>query len=97
MWNRKLKIKTMFVIFSETLKENVTAKDARTVKKTIYSKGVRGKQYNVKEIDENGELINEWIYKYLENGVIFTKRIYSKWEELKNAAKNSELQLFNNF
>lgn len=97
MWNRKFKIETMFVIFSETLKENITAKDARTVKKTIYSKGVRGKQYNVKEIDENGELINEWIYKYLENGVIFTKRVYSKWEELKKTAKNSELQLFNNF
>lgn len=97
MWNRKFKIETMFVIFGETLKENVTAKDARTVKKTIYSKGVRGKQYNVKEIDENGELINEWIYKYLENGVIFTKHIYSKWKELKKAAKSSELQLFNNF
>lgn len=97
MWNRKFKIETIFVISSETLKENVTAKDARTVKKTIYSKGVRGKQYNVKEIDENGELINEWIYKYLENGVIFTKRVYSKWEELKNAAKSSEFQLFNNF
>lgn len=97
MWNRKFKIETMFVIFSETLKENITAKDARTVKKTIYSKGVRGKQYNVKEIDENGELINEWIYKYLENGVIFTKRVYSKWEELKKTAKSSELQLFNNF
>lgn len=97
MWNRKFKIETMFVIFNETFKENVTAKDVRTVKKTIYSKGVRGQQYNVKEIDKNGELINEWIYKYLENGVIFTKHIYSKWEELKKAAKSSELQLFNNF
>lgn len=97
MWNRKFKIETMFVIFNETFKENVAAKDVRTVKKTIYSKGVRGQQYNVKEIDKNGELINEWIYKYLENGVIFTKLIYSKWEELKKAAKSSELQLFNNF
>lgn len=97
MWNKKFKIETMFVIFNETFKENVAAKDVRTVKKTIYSKGVRGQQYNVKEIDKNGELINEWIYKYLENGVIFTKHIYSKWEELKKAAKSSELQLFNNF
>lgn len=97
MWNKKFKIESMFVIFNETFKENVTAKDVRTVKKTIYSKGVRGQQYNVKEIDKNGELINEWIYKYLENGVIFTKHIYSKWEELKKAAKSSELQLFNNF
>lgn len=97
MWNRKFKIETMFVIFNETFKENITAKDIRTIKKTIYSKGIRGQQYNIKEIDENGELINEWIYKYLSNGVIFTKHIYSKWEELKNAAKNSELQLFNNF
>jgi hypothetical protein len=97
MWNKKFKIESMFVIFNETFKENVAAKDVRTVKKTIYSKGVRGQQYNVKEIDKNGELINEWIYKYLENGVIFTKHIYSKWEELKKAAKSSELQLFNNF
>jgi anionic cell wall polymer biosynthesis LytR-Cps2A-Psr (LCP) family protein len=97
MWNRKFKIETMFVIFNEKFKENITAKDIRKVKKTIYSKGIRGQQYNIKEIDENGELINEWIYKYLENGVIFTKHIYSKWEELKKAAKSSELQLFNNF
>lgn len=97
MWNKKFKIESMFVIFNETFKENVAAKDVRTVKKTIYSKGVRGQQYNVKEIDKNGELINEWIYKYLENGVIFTKHIYSKWEELKKAAKSSELQLFDNF
>jgi 5S rRNA maturation endonuclease (ribonuclease M5) len=97
MWNKKFKIESMFVIFNETFKENVAAKDVRTIKKTIYSKGVRGQQYNVKEIDKNGELINEWIYKYLENGVIFTKHIYSKWEELKKAAKSSELQLFNNF
>lgn len=97
MWNRKLKKETMFLIFTENWEIHETMKDTRTVKKRIYSRGVRGKNYTVREITEDGEVINEWIYKYLENGVIFTKHIYSKWEELKKAAKNSELSIFNNF
>lgn len=87
----------MFLIFTDKWEIHETIKDIRTVKKRIYSKGIRGKNYTVKEITEDGEVINEWIYKYLTNGIIFKKHIYSKWEELKKAAKSSELQLFNNF
>lgn len=97
MWNKKFKVETIFLIYTENYELHETVKDKRTVKSKIYSKGIRGKNYTVREISEHEEVINEWIYKYLENGVIFTKHIYSKWEELKKAAKSSELQLFNNF
>lgn len=97
MWNKKFKVETIFLIYAEDYGLYETVKDKRTVKSKIYSKGIRGKNYTVREISENGEIINDWIYKYLENGVIFTKHIYSKWEELKKAAKSSELQIFNNF
>lgn len=97
MWNKKFKVETIFLIYAENYELHETVKDKRTIKSKIYSKGIRGKTYTVREINENGEILNEWVYKYLENGVIFTKHIYSKWEELKKAAKSSELQLFNNF
>lgn len=97
MWNRQFKKETMFITFTDKWEMYETMKDIRTVKKRIYSKGVRGKDYTVREITEDGEVINEWIYKYLTNGIIFKKHIYSKWEEIKKAAKSRELQLFNNF
>lgn len=97
MWNKRFKKETMFLIFTDKWEIHETAKDIRTVKKRIYSKEIRGKNYTVREITEDGEVINEWIYKYLTNGIIFKKHIYSKWDELKKTAKNSELQLFNNF
>lgn len=97
MWNRTFKKETIFVIFGEPWKNAEVVKDNRSIKKTIYSKGIRGNNYKVNEIDEDGTLINEWIYKYLENGIIFTKNIYSKWKEMKKAAKNNELSIFNNF
>ena len=97
MWNRTFKRETIFVIFGEPWKNAEVVKDNRSIKKTIYSKGIRGKNYKVNEIDEDGTLINEWVYKYLENGIIFTKNIYSKWKEMKKAAKNSELLIFDNF
>lgn len=95
MWNRTFKRETMFVIFGEPWKNAEVVKDNRSIKKTIYSKGMRGKNYKVSEIDENGTLINEWVYKYLENGIIFTKNIYSEWKEMKKNARNSELNMFN--
>lgn len=97
MWNRTFKKETIFVIFGKPWKNAEVIKDNRSIKKTIYSKGVRGENYKVNEIDEDGTLINEWVYKYLENGIIFTKNIYSRWKEMKKAAKNSELSIFNNF
>lgn len=95
MWNRTFKRETIFVIFGEPWKNEEVVRDNRSIKKIIYSKGVRGKEYKVSEIDEDGTLINEWIYKYLENGIIFTKNIYNKWKEMKKQAKASELNMFN--
>lgn len=97
MWNKQFKKETVFLIFTDKWEIHETMRDIRTVKKRIYSKGIRGKNYTIKEITKDGEVINEWIYKYLTNGMIFKKHIYSKWEELKKTAKSSELQLFNNF
>lgn len=97
MWNRRFKRETMFVIFGEPWKYAETVKDNRSIKKVIYSKGIRDKKYKVNEIDEDGTLINEWIYNYLNNGIIFTKNVYSKWKEIKKAAKNSQLLISNDF
>lgn len=95
MWNRTFRRETIFTIFGEPWKKAEIVKDRRSLKRVVYAKGVRGKNYSIKEIDENGALINEWVYKYLENGIIFTKSIYSKWKEMKEEAKHSELKLFN--
>lgn len=95
MWNRRFKKETIFVIFGEPWKYAEVVKDSRSIKKVIYSKGVRRTKYIVKEISDDGTLINEWEYKYLDNGIIFTKKIYSKWKEIKEKARNSELNMFN--
>lgn len=95
MWNRTFKKETIFVIFGEPWKNTEVVRDNRSIKKVIYAKGVRGMKYIVREIDDDGTLINEWEYKYLSNGIIFTKNIYSKWKEMKKEAKNSEINMFN--
>lgn len=95
MWNRTFKRETIFVIFGEPWKHAEVVKDNRSIKKIVYTKGIRGKNYSVREIDEDGTLINEWVYKFLENGIIFTKNTYSKWKEMKENARNSELNMFN--
>ena len=95
MWNRTFKRETIFAIFGEPWKQAEIVKDSRSLKKVVYTKGIRGKNYSIKEIDENGTLINEWVYKYLENGIIFRKNIYSKWKEMKEESKNKEFELFN--
>lgn len=94
MWNRTFKKETMFTISGEPWEKIETVKDNRSIKKVIYSKGVRGKTYIVQEIDKYTNVINKWYYKYLENGIIFTKNIYSKWKEMKEKARNSELNIF---
>lgn len=95
MWNRTFKKETIFTIFGEPWGKKEIVKDNRSIKKVIYSKGVRGKTYIVQEIDKDTNVINEWHYKYLENGIIFTKNIYSKWKEMKEKARNSNLNMFN--
>lgn len=94
MWNRTFKKETIFTIFGEPWEKIEIVKDNRSIKKAIYSKGVRGKTYIVQEIDKDTNVINEWRYKYLENGIIFAKNIYSKWKEMKEKARNSELNMF---
>lgn len=95
MRNRTFKKETIFVIFGEPWKNAEVIKDNRSIKKVIYAKGVRGMKYIVREIDDDGTLINEWEYRYLDNGIIFTKNVYSKWKEMKEKARNSELNMFN--
>lgn len=95
MWNRTFKKETIFAIFGEPWTKVKTVKDKRSIKKVIYSKGIRGKTYKVQEIDEYAIIINEWHYKYLDNGIIFTKNIYSRWKEEKEKAKNSQINMFN--
>jgi hypothetical protein len=94
MWNRTFKKETLFVIFGEPWKEPITVKDNRSIKKLIYTKGVRHQEYIVREIDENGTILNEWRYKYLDNGIIFTKRIYSKLKEDQERARAIQNNLF---
>lgn len=94
MWNRTFKRETIFVIFGQAWNEPITVKDIRSVKKVIYSKGVRHQEYPVREIDEYGQILNEWIYRYLDNGIIFTKRVYSKLKEDQERAKAMQNKLF---
>ena len=70
-------------------------KDARTVKRIIYQKGIRNQTYSVTETDPmTGTILNQWLYKYLESGIIFTKTIYSKRREDAKKAKREQLNLF---
>lgn len=92
MFNRLFKQKSTLVI---TLPNGgVECADARAVKRWIYSNGKRGSYYQVREVSEQGELLNEYLYKFTESGPIFSKKIYSLWNELKAEAKAAQLQLF---
>lgn len=93
MWNKKFKQETQFLIYTEDWKAYDIVKDKRTIKKRIYSSELRNQKYTVREITEEGEVINEWIYKYLNNGIIFQRKIYSKWEKMKEEAKKLETHL----
>lgn len=93
MWNKKFRQETQFLIYTEDRKTYDIVKDKRTIKKKIYSNGLRNQKYTVTEITEEGEVINEWIYKYLDSGLIFQRKIYSKWENMKEEAKKLETYL----
>ena len=93
--NRYYKIETLFLVDSSIQGRLGVAKDIRTVKKIIYKKGIRNQTYSVTETDPmTGTIFNQWIYKYLESGPIFTKSIYSKRKEDREKAKRSQMDLF---
>lgn len=93
--NRYYRIETLFLVDSSIQGRLGVAKDIRTVKKIIYKKGIRNQTYSVTETDPmTGTIFNQWIYKYLESGIIFTKSIYSKRKEDKRKAKKEQLNLF---
>lgn len=93
--NRYYRIETLFLVDNSIQGRLGVAKDIRTVKKIIYKKGIRNQTYSVTETDPmTGTIFNQWIYKYLESGIIFTKSIYSKRKEDKRKAKKDQLNLF---
>ena len=96
--NRYYKIETLFLIDNPTQGRMGVVKDARTVKKIIYQKGIRNQVYEVTETDPmTGTILNQWLFKYMESGIIFTKTIYSKRKEDAEKAKREQLKLFENF
>lgn len=89
MWNKKLKKETMISIyFGGELKHS--CKDIRGAKSWIYSKGIRNNIYIIDEFDMDGIIINQWMYKFLDNGIIFTKKVYDRWKEMKRKAESSQ-------
>ena len=89
------KIETLFLNDNSIQGRLGMVKDARTVKKVIYQKGIRNQTYSVTEIDPmTGTILNQWLYKYMESGIIFTKTIYSKRKEDIEKAKRNQTNLF---
>ena len=93
--NRYYKIETLFLIDNSIQGRLGMGRDQRTVKKIIYQKGIRNQTYSVTETDPmTGTILNQWLYKYLEDGIIFTKSIYSKRKEDIEKAKREQMNLF---
>lgn len=93
--NRYYKIETLFLIDNSTQGRIGMVKDARTVKKIIYREGIRNQTYSITEIEPtSGIIFNQWLYKYMESGIIFTKTIYSKRKEDIEKAKRNQTNLF---
>ena len=80
----------MVVINEETF----TCNELREVKKKIYAQGIRGGKYRVDVIDKKTGVINDiYLMKYIEQGPIFQKQIYSRWKEEKAKAKAKQLTI----
>lgn len=93
--NRYYKIETLFLIDNSIQGRLGMVKDQRTVKKIIYQKGIRNQTYSITETNPmTGTILNQWLYKYLESGIIFTKSIYSKRKEDIKKTKREQLNLF---
>lgn len=90
MIDRIFKKKCILVIYNADGEKVGVANSLNQAKRVVYS-NPRERQYYVFQIDTEGaEIINQWIFKYMKGGVIFTKKVYSKWEELKNEAKRNQ-------
>lgn len=90
---KKPKIRTTFVIMWDIF-HNEEVKDDTQVRRLIYHKGIRSKEYRVEEIDGNGEVQNVYIYKYTSEGPIFRKQLYSLWKEKIRISQEKQLTLF---
>ncbi len=92
MYNKTWKKKVLYTV--NALGIDTPIADTRTIKKLIYNYGKRGTTYLVEEfIEDTGEIINKYLYKYTENGPIFTSKIFDKWKEMKEAARLGQLDL----
>lgn len=93
MIDRIFKKKCILVIYDNDGEKIGVANSFIQAKKIVYS-NLRERQYYVFQINiEDAVIINQWIFKYMKGGVIFTKKVYSKWEELKNEAKENQLTI----
>ena len=90
---KKPKIRTKFIILWDMFK-NETVNDDQQVRRQIYHKGIRGQEYRVEEVDDNGELQSVYIYKYTKEGPIFRKQLYSLWKEKIRVSRKKQLMLF---
>lgn len=93
MIDRIFKKKCIIVIYNDDGEKIGEANSFIQAKRIVYS-NLRERQYYVCQIDiEDAVMINQWIFKYMKGGVIFTKKVYSKWEELKSEAKGNQLTI----
>lgn len=93
MIDRIFKKKCILVIYNDDGEKVGIANSLNQAKRIVYS-NLRERQYYVCQIDTEGaEMINQWIFKYMKGGVIFTKKVYSKWAELKSEAKRNQLTI----
>lgn len=93
MIDRIFKKKCIIVIYNDDGEKIGVANSFIQAKKIVYS-NLRERQYYVFQIDiEDSVIINQWIFKYMKGGVIFKKKVYSKWEELKREAKGRQLTI----
>ena len=90
MIDRIFKKKCILVIYNDDGEKIGDANSFAQAKRIVYS-NLRERQYYVFQINvEDSVIINQWIFKYMKGGVIFTKKVYSKWEEMKSEAKSRQ-------
>lgn len=72
--------------------KTLVCNDLRKVKEKIYHFGTRGEIYKVNIIDKRTGIINDiYLMKYIRDGPIFQKQIYSRWKEEQAKAKTQQL------
>lgn len=69
--------------------------ELREVKRKIYTQGRREEKYVIDVCDKKtGTIYDTYLMKYTKEGPIFTKQVYSRWEEIKKEAKARQNNLF---